>query len=46
MMYMKAGTLDQQSAVDANKPKAEIFTKRRLCWLDPVEEAFQKKEMV
>lgn len=44
-MYLKAGVIDQQDAVEEMKPKAEIFTKRRISWVQSIEDAFQKAEM-
>ncbi|BGP15684.1 hypothetical protein JCM10213v2_003673 [Rhodosporidiobolus nylandii] len=42
--YVFAGTLDDKEA-DIARPKGEFFTKYRASWLQPVEGAFQKKEI-
>lgn len=43
--YLKAGILDDPTKVDERKPAAEIFTTRRISWVQPVEGAFQKREL-
>ncbi|CCF34455.1 hypothetical protein CH063_06444 [Colletotrichum higginsianum] len=45
MMYFKAGTLDDWKDQSSMAPFAEIFTSRRLSWVNAVPNAVQKSEM-
>jgi hypothetical protein len=40
-MILRAGILDDIGFLNEHKPKVEVFTGGRVCWLNPVEEAGQ-----
>ncbi|KAI8713782.1 CENP-V/GFA domain-containing protein [Fusarium sp. LHS14.1] len=47
MVYLKAGTIDNNDErVNARAPVAEIFTRRRIEWVHPMEGAQQKADLV
>lgn len=43
LLYLKAGSINEISEVDARSPVAEIFVKRRAAWVKPIEGAQQKE---
>ncbi|KAH7006898.1 Mss4-like protein [Ilyonectria destructans] len=46
LVYLKAGTLDDVASVNARPPVAEIFTRGRIEWVQPLSGAVQKLALV
>ncbi|KAJ3543279.1 hypothetical protein NM208_g3661 [Fusarium decemcellulare] len=45
LVYLKAGTIDDAALVNARPPVSEIFCKRRIEWVKPVEGAKLKDDL-